>query len=39
VAARILKLSNSAYYGCQRQINTLSAAIMLLGFNTLKASW
>ena len=37
VAARILKLSNSAYYGCQRQINTLSAAIMLLGFNTLKS--
>lgn len=37
VAARILKLSNSAYYGCQRQINTLSAAIMLLGFKTLKS--
>jgi putative nucleotidyltransferase with HDIG domain len=37
VAARILKLSNSAYYGCQRQINTLSGAIMLLGFRTLKS--
>jgi putative nucleotidyltransferase with HDIG domain len=37
VAARILKLSNSAYYGCQRQINTLSGAIMLLGFKTLKS--
>lgn len=37
VAARILKLSNSAYYGCQRQIQTLSAAIMILGFKTLKS--
>lgn len=37
MAARIMKISNSAYYGCQRQIQTLPGAIMLLGFNTLKS--
>ena len=37
VAARILKLSNSAYYGCQKQIKTLSVAIMIIGFNTLRS--
>lgn len=37
VAARVLKISNSAFYGCQRQIQTLSAAIVILGFNTLKS--
>ncbi len=36
VAARVLKISNSAFYGCQRQIQTLSSAIVTLGFNTLK---
>lgn len=37
VAARVLKLSNSSFYGCQRQIQTLSHAIMMLGFPTLKS--
>ena len=37
VAARVLKISNSAFYGCQRQIQTLSSAIVILGFNTLKS--
>jgi HD-like signal output (HDOD) protein len=37
LAARIMKISNSAFYGCQRQIQTLPGAIMLLGFNTLKS--
>jgi putative nucleotidyltransferase with HDIG domain len=37
VAARIMKISNSPLYGCQRQNQTLSGAIMLMGFNTLKS--
>lgn len=37
VAARILKISNSSFYGCQRQIQTLPHAIMILGFSTLKS--
>lgn len=37
VAARIMKISNSPLYGCQRQTQTLSGAIMLMGFNTLKS--
>jgi putative nucleotidyltransferase with HDIG domain len=37
VAARVLKISNSSYYGCQRQIQTLSHAIMMLGYNTLRS--
>lgn len=37
VAARVLKTSNSAFYGCQRKITTLSEAIVMLGFNTLKS--
>lgn len=37
VAARVLKISNSSFYGCQRQVQTLSSAIVLLGFNTLKS--
>jgi putative nucleotidyltransferase with HDIG domain len=37
VAARVLKISNSAFYSCQRQIQTLPSAIMLLGFNTLRS--
>lgn len=37
VAARVLKISNSSFYGCQRQIQTLSHAIMMLGFNTLRS--
>lgn len=37
VAARVLKISNSAFYGCQRQIQTLSSAVVVLGFHTLKS--
>lgn len=37
VAARVLKISNSSFYGCQRQIQTLSHAIVVLGFSTLKS--
>lgn len=37
VAARVLKISNSSFYGCQRQIQTLPHAIMMLGFNTLRS--
>ena len=37
VAARVLKISNSAFYGCQRKIQTLSHAIVVLGFATLKS--
>lgn len=37
VAARVLKISNSAFYGCQRKIQSLSTAIMMLGFNTLRS--
>ena len=37
VAARVLKISNSSFFGCKRQINTLSHAIMMLGYNTLKS--
>lgn len=37
VAARVLKISNSSFYGCQRQIQTLSHAIVVLGFTTLKS--
>lgn len=37
VAARVLKISNSSFYGCQRQIQTLPHAIMMLGYNTLRS--
>lgn len=37
VAARVLKIANSAFYGCQRQIQTISGAIVVLGFGTLRS--
>ena len=37
VAARVLKISNSSFYGCRRQIQTLSSAIIILGFSTLRS--
>lgn len=37
VAARVLKISNSSFYGCRRQIQTLSGAIVVLGFSTLRS--
>jgi putative nucleotidyltransferase with HDIG domain len=37
VAARVLKISNSAFYGCQRKVQTLSSAIVILGLRTLRS--
>ncbi len=36
LAARVLKIANSAMFSRQRQITTLSQAIMIVGFKTLK---
>ncbi len=36
VAGRILRAVNSAYYGFPRQIDTLSKAIVILGFNNVR---
>jgi putative nucleotidyltransferase with HDIG domain len=36
LAARILKVANSAYYGFPRKISTLNLAIVILGFNALR---
>jgi HD-like signal output (HDOD) protein len=37
MAARILKIANSALYGCSRKIKTLTEAIVMLGFNTIRS--
>lgn len=37
ISACVLKMSNSTFYGCSRQIQTLPHAIMTLGLNTLKS--
>ncbi len=36
MAARVLKLANSSFYGCLRSIKTLTQAIMIIGFSTIK---
>lgn len=36
LAAQVLKLANSAYYGFPRRINTITLAIVVIGFETLK---
>lgn len=36
LTARILRLANSAYYGYPRKISTLSEAVVLLGFSTMR---
>jgi len=36
LSARVLKLANSAYYGVPRKITTLSEAVMILGFKTVR---
>jgi len=36
LAAKILSVVNSAYYGFPRKISTISHAIMILGFNDIK---
>ena len=36
LAARVLKIANSAMFSCQREITTLNQAIMVIGFKALK---
>ena len=36
LVSRILKVANSAFYGCTRSIKTLQMAITVLGFKTIK---
>ena len=36
IAMKILKLVNSAFYGCRSSVSSLPRAIMLLGFNTVR---
>ncbi|HIJ89871.1 MAG: HDOD domain-containing protein [Desulfobulbaceae bacterium] len=36
LTARVLKLSNSAYYGMPREVTSLERAVTILGFNTIK---
>ena len=37
IAARVLKISNSALYGLRQEIASLSQAIMILGFKTIRS--
>jgi len=37
LTAKILRLANSAYYGFPNRIGTVSLAVVILGFNTVKA--
>ncbi len=37
LTAKVLKMSNSAYYGYSREIVTLSEAVIILGIDTLKS--
>jgi putative nucleotidyltransferase with HDIG domain len=36
-SARLLRIANSPYYGRGRSIDTISTAIILIGFNTMKS--
>jgi len=36
LVTRILKIANSAFYGCARKVGSIQLAIVVLGFNTLK---
>ncbi|GIV16321.1 MAG: phosphohydrolase [Armatimonadota bacterium] len=36
MTARVLKLANSAFYGLPRRVSTLSEAVVILGFRTIK---
>ena len=36
IASKVLRLVNSAFYGCQRQVSTISQAVVLLGFNVVR---
>lgn len=37
LTAKVLRLANSAYYGFPRRIGTVSQAIVILGFNTIRS--
>lgn len=37
LTARILKISNSAFYGCLRTINNLQAAIVIIGYSAIRS--
>jgi len=37
LTSKILRLSNSAFYGQTKQVNGLDKAVMILGFNTIKS--
>src|SRR3712207_9121743 len=37
ITSKVLKLSNSSYYGYSRKITTISDATILLGFKTIKS--
>ncbi len=37
LAARVLKLANSAYYGMSREVSTLNMALVLLGLRSLRS--
>lgn len=37
LTARILKVANSSYYCCGMDVNTLSEAVVILGFNMLRS--
>lgn len=36
LASRILKIANSAFYGTRQNIDTISRAVSIMGFNTIK---
>ena len=36
LAGRVLRLANSGFFSCSREVGTLSRAVMLLGFSTVK---
>lgn len=36
LAARVLKIANSSFYGCRSTINTVSQAIVVIGFNMIR---
>jgi putative nucleotidyltransferase with HDIG domain len=37
MTARILKIANSAMYACSRRVKTLTEAIVMLGFNSIRS--
>lgn len=37
ISAKLLRLSNSAFYGCRGKVTSISRAIIVLGFNEVKS--